>query len=232
MTRLTSIQRLVMSVLGVIVATLASGHVTVAWAQAQVKVLHRFDPTAGEGGSRLELIQGPNGTLYGTMGKLDPPSVSIFRLNPDGSSFAVLHTFTGPEYPNSPLLLRSDGMLYGTTSRAIFRLAPDGGGFTEVYRFDGSGPQEGGLVEGPDGTLYGVTVCNDNTDDLGTVFSVAPDGSNFTILHSFSFTGPDGYCPNGPLLIGSDGRLYGTTYIDVTVGGTAFALATDGTGFT
>src|SRR5262249_50071944 len=103
-------------------------------------------------------------------------------------------------------------------------------GFTEVYRFSGSAP--GRLLEGPDGTLYGITGCRDSDDDPGTVFRVGPDGSNFTILHTFSFTEPDRYCPTGPLLIGSDGRLYGTTYIDVTDGGTVFALATDGSGFT
>lgn len=55
--------------------------------------------------------------------------------------------------------------------------------------------------------------------------SMAVFGQTFTVLHSFA-GGPDGNFPQGPLLQGQHGYLYGTTR-----GNTVFKIAPDGTGY-
>jgi len=59
----------------------------------------------------------------------------------------------------------------------------------------------------------------------------------FTVLHNFD--GAKGAQPTGELLLGQDGKLYGTTAAggmnsagNTTTLGTIFAIARDGTGFT
>ena len=44
------------------------------------------------------------------------------------------------------------------------------------------------------------------------IYSVRKDGSGFRFLYTFQDNGTDGVEPNGPLLFGSDGTLYGTTF--------------------
>src|SRR5262245_20343175 len=66
------------------------------------------------------LIQGPDGVLYGTEGFGGTNEEgSVFRVNPDGTGFAVLlsfsHLLSGPYEPTAALVQGSDGMLYGTT---------------------------------------------------------------------------------------------------------------------
>lgn len=57
------------------------------------------------------------------------------------------------------------------------------------------------------GTFYGVTATG-GTHGLGSVFAISHDGQ-LTTIHSFD--GDDGAGPLGPLLLGADGFLYGTT---------------------
>src|SRR5258706_5965031 len=61
-------------------------------------------------------------------------------------------------------------------------------------------------------------------------FKIRPDGAGYTVIHSF--TGPEGQSPQGGLLIGSDGILYGTTLGGGSNNvGTVFKLTRDGTSF-
>ncbi|HSQ68865.1 MAG TPA: choice-of-anchor tandem repeat GloVer-containing protein [Steroidobacteraceae bacterium] len=158
--------------------------------------------------------------------------------------------------PAGSLLEGADGYLYGTAfgggengRGTVFRLRHDGSGFQVVYAFsaatapddvtlpvnaDGAAPLVG-LTDGGDALLYGVASQGGATGN-GTVFAIAPDGSSFTTLHDFD--GSDGARPAGALLLGSDGRLYGTTNSGGTneagavLGlGVIFSIARDGTGF-
>ena len=65
-----------------------------------------------------------------------------------------------------------------------------------------------GLVQAPDGHLYGTTMRG-GTNDNGTIFRLTLDGRFAIVLHQFS--GEDGENPEGTLIVGSDGNLYGTT---------------------
>jgi uncharacterized repeat protein (TIGR03803 family) len=212
-------------------------------------ILYQFHPDPRSGGRFPYggLIQGPDGTLYGTThGGGISDYGTIFRLAPDGTRDAVLYRFTGSTdgvNPYAGLMQGSDGTLYGTTYGSsigfgsIFRIAPDGSGFTVLHLFIGA-PTDGGfpwagLIQGPDGTLYGTTQRGGPTTD-GTIFQIAPDGSGFTLLHTF--TGADGRDPSATLIQGADGTLYGTTAAGGSGGncvgglgcGTIFRLAPDG----
>jgi uncharacterized repeat protein (TIGR03803 family) len=63
--------------------------------------------------------------------------------------------------------------------------------------------------EGPDQKLYGVTSLGGRLGG-GAVFRLNRDGTGFTQLHNFTTDG-DGTNAAPPVIVGSDGRLYGTT---------------------
>jgi uncharacterized repeat protein (TIGR03803 family) len=228
------------------------------------KVVHSFSPTAADpfinaGGETPEagLVMSGN-TLFGTTfrGGSGGNGV-IFRVNTDGSDFAVIHNFTAttndPDLsadtngdgagPHGRLVL-SGGVLFGTTTGGggagngtVFSLATNGDNFTVLHSFtafsdSGRTNQDGaspqaGLVLSA-GTVYGTT-ANGGSGRYGTVFSVGTNGDDFTTLHSFS--GGDGYSPAGALVL-FGGALFGTT-IDFGGGeyGTVFRIGTNGTGF-
>jgi uncharacterized repeat protein (TIGR03803 family) len=190
-------------------------------------LLHSFAGATTDGeGPYAGLFQGADGALYGTTyfggtGDLG----TVFKLNPDGSGFTLLHEFTGGStdgaYPKSGLLQGADGALYGTTYSGgtgsvgtVFKLNANGSGFTLLHSFvggvaDGSSPVAG-LLQGADGVLYGMTNYG-GASDLGTVFKLNTNGSGFTLLHTFAGGSTDGFDSRAGLLQGSDGALYGTT---------------------
>lgn len=172
------------------------------------------------------LIRGSDGALYGTTvsgaGELEG---TVFRLNPDGGGFLVLHVFgKTPEDGTTPfaeLLEGSDGALYGTThlgggsnQGTVFTLQKNGTGYRVLHSFDGTvgdgATPFSGVIEGTDGGLYGVTHYGGSAD-LGTVYCLNRDGTGFRLVHSFTAVGKDGVQPFGGVVEGSDGVLYGTT---------------------
>jgi uncharacterized repeat protein (TIGR03803 family) len=199
------------------------------------------------------LIQGLDGALYGTTGFGGTAGHgSVFRINPDGSGYSILHSFNqvaGYE-PAAALVQGNDGTLFGTTQAGalggagtVFRLNSDGTGFAELYTFgllmeDPRSPQAP-LIQGADGALYGTTTAG-GASGYGTVFKINSDGTGLTVLHSFVPVGGDGQRPYGGLVVGhGGGALYGTTqqggnFADGgnTGFGTVFKLNPDGTGYT
>lgn len=111
-------------------------------------------------------------TLYGTTyyGGPSYPSAgsgTVFKVNTNGSGFAVLRYFSGGsdgKYPAGDLVL-SGNTLYGTTSSGgisnygtVFKLDIDGNNYSVLIRFrgnDGANPS-GGLVVSR-GVIYGTT---------------------------------------------------------------------------
>jgi uncharacterized repeat protein (TIGR03803 family) len=200
-------------------------------------VLHSF--TGGSDGSdpHAALTEGSDGALYGTTsGGGTNDQGTVFKLNKDGTAYAVLHRFSGPlvdgSGPQVALAEGTDGALYGTTSSTAFKLDKDGGGYITLRRFsadDGNTESVGTLIQGRDRALYGMTEYR----QVGTVFKLNTDGSGYGLLHRVSISGGDGSEPMASLLEASDGALYGTTfnggYYDRY--GTVFRINKDGSGY-
>jgi uncharacterized repeat protein (TIGR03803 family) len=112
---------------------------------------------------------------------------------------------------------------------------------TPYYGLYGGGNRTGGMVQGDDGNFYGTTQGGGTNlapfGGCGTVFKMTPDGT-FTTIYSFgAVLDPndnvlDGQGPEGNLIKGADGKLYGTTYqggvSGYSGGGTFFQITTNG----
>ena len=160
-------------------------------------VLHSFMPGGGDGQYPYTagLVQGKDGVLYGmtqqggsTASNSNSGYGTVFKLNPDGTGFNILHNFktttSDGQFPNSTLLLSHDGVLYGATESGgsysnglVFSLNTDGTGYRVLYEF-GASPTDGRypaapLVQANDGGLFGTTKAG-GANNLGTVFRLAP----------------------------------------------------------
>jgi uncharacterized repeat protein (TIGR03803 family) len=208
-------------------------------AAGKVEVMHTFGLGAGEGrGANGSLIE-VNGYLYGVTRRGGPSDDGVvFRLSLDGE-FTLLHTFAGPvdgKWPQGPLLLASDGNLYGATwlggtydEGTVFRMDLKGN-VTTLWHMNPRGMGDpaspgGGLIQAGDGRIIGTSAVGGSSFD-GTVFAVGLDGSH-EVLHDFD--GPNGWDDYNGITQGMDGAFYGTTPSDSqTASGVAFKLQSDG----
>lgn len=190
-----------------------------------------------------KLLLASDGCLYGTTyaGGISN-SGTVFKINRDGSGFAVLHSFTGTtdgKNPETGLVEGTDGALYGTTyfsdsvtRGTIFKINKDGGGYVVLHAFTGNpdGQQPTGkLLKGSDGALYGTTGFG-GSHGRGIVFTINNDGSVYNAIYIFGSITGDGGQPLGGVIEGSDNVLYGTTYHSGGTGydGTIYKLNKDG----
>jgi uncharacterized repeat protein (TIGR03803 family) len=189
-------------------------------------------------------------TFYGGIGG----SGSIFRIDTNGSNFAVLKPFSAQlnltnsdgANPIAGLVLNGQTLygcsVYGGVSSngVVFRMQTDGSGFAVLKyfsgftnspgvamgtNFDGANPRAGLALSGD--TLYGLTVNGGAYSD-GTIFKLATNGASFSVLRSYS--GMDGAQPDNRLLI--DGSmLYGATYGGISNNGVVFQTDTNGSNY-
>ena len=192
------------------------------------RALHTFSSSVGT----PTLVQGRDGALYGTTeygaaGAGDGYG-TVFKLNTDGTGYAVLHAFdawdaSGVYLPAAPLVQGSDGFLYGSTERGgtnrlgvVFRITTDGGDYALLHHFSAdtrrglTSPSVSGLLQLRDGLLYGTTQNGGISGD-GAIFKLNTNGADFSLVYSFSPWGGDGQHPCAGLLQGKDGALYGVT---------------------
>jgi uncharacterized repeat protein (TIGR03803 family) len=217
-------------------------------------VLYSF-PTTGDGRVPAgNLILGSDGNFYGitVFGGLSGTGGAngdgtVFKITPTGME-AVVYSFGSSSSdgvtPQVGLILGSDGNFYGTTpvggtngDGTVFKITPSGTE-TVLYSFgssatDGQVP-DAPLIQGSDGNFYGTTATGGSSGSsstcssggtcmYGTVFKITPSGTE-TILYNFT-SGNDGGAPEAPLIIGSNGSLFGTTSAGGTGGnGTVFEL--------
>ena len=174
-------------------------------------VLNSFSTAGGDGQwPQTALVEGSDGALYGrtALGGANGTG-TVFKLNPDGRSYSVLHNFSGSDgwNPETGLVEGNDGTLYGTTlyggtnqsqAGTVFKLNKDGSGYIVLHTFtitigaDALWPSR--LVHGSDSALYGTTYYGGD-NNVGTVFRLKKDGSGYAILRSFSNTGSEGQPP-------------------------------------
>jgi uncharacterized repeat protein (TIGR03803 family) len=130
-----------------------------------------------------EMIQASDGALYGSTYGGGPGNFgTLFKINPDGTGYAVLRIFTGTAndgaLPSLAGLLEKDGFLYGATSAGgsfnqgtVYRLHQDGTGFEILVNFgvtpDDANAPYSGLIEGSTGRLFGTTPYG---ADAGAIF--------------------------------------------------------------
>ncbi len=83
------------------------------------------------------------------------------------------------------------------------------------------------------GNLYGVT-CDGGANGAGTIFKLTRSSSGtmtYGVLYSFPGSTPNvptGACPNGTLVVGSDGNLYGTTLFGFNDADTVYQITPSG----
>jgi uncharacterized repeat protein (TIGR03803 family) len=174
---------------------------------------------------------------------------TVFDISPTGT-LTTLYTFTDGTAggnPSGPPILGPDGSFYGVASNGnppsscgtLYKITPGSAAspptavFTLLHRFDrihGCNPN-GPLVLGTDGNFYGTTGTNAAGEE-GVFFrlSVPPHKAPVvTVLANFN--GESLPNPNGPLIQGSDGNFYGTTWYPQSGegGGMIFRISPTGT---
>ena len=178
--------------------------------------LHSFSGGADGGSPEAKLVQGVDGSLYGTTSEGGAGSGTVFAITTNGV-LTTLHTFTGSGDGGSPyagLILASDRNLYGTTAYGgqsgngtVFKITTNGA-LTTVYSFtggnDGSSPFAA-LIQATDGNLYGTTTYGGTYGD-GTIFQMTTNGALTTLAW---FNGMNGANPQAVLVQGIDDNLYG-----------------------
>ena len=163
------------------------------------------------------LVQGPDGSLYGTAVEFGTNGYgTVFKLATNGAfTTLVAFAYTNGAFPQAGVVLGRDGNLYGTTAEGgaygygtVF-LVTTSGQLTTLVDFNstnGSIPLAS-LVQGTDGNLYGTTTSG-GAGGWGTAFRITTNGVLTTLLW---FDGLNGADPEGALVQASDGNFYGTT---------------------
>ena len=211
-----------------------NGHGTVfkMTASGALTTLYSFTGT-NDGDEPNGLALGTDGNLYGTTfsgGKTNYNAGigaygygTVFRISTNGV-LTNLYSFANNSdgrYPEAGLVLAKDGNFYGTTvegglslgdgSGTVFKVSTNGN-LATLYQFpdDAAFPQAP-LVQGVDGNLYG-TAPGALGCGWGFLFKVTTNG---TLLWEVGFSGDCqincGCYPQGGLVQGRDGNLYGTT---------------------
>jgi uncharacterized repeat protein (TIGR03803 family) len=143
----------------------------------------------------------------------------------EGPTFTVLYSGTAGRGTDPIALLPGpDGVLYGTAADTgncfcggvLFKLSAND---TEsvLHLFDGQSDglfPVAGLVRDSDGNLYGTTLNGGGStackQACGIVFRVNQWGTE-TVLHRFAGGSSGGANPHGPVVLDTEGNLYGTT---------------------
>ncbi|MGA7573163.1 MAG: choice-of-anchor tandem repeat GloVer-containing protein [Terriglobales bacterium] len=192
--------------------------------ESEFHSLFSFDGTCKSGANPGfgNLVQGLDGSLYGTTEVCSGSGGTVFKFATTASKPTVLYVFClkgGPcsdgAKPYAGLTLASNGNLYGTTYfggasnyGTVFQIT-SAGKWTPVFSFSGANGEEpqAAPFQAKDGNLYGSTTSG-GSDGVGTLYEMTTAGGDEV---SVSFTGENGEIPYAPLVQGKNGNIYGTT---------------------
>lgn len=188
--------------------------------------------SGGFGYPQSGLLETSDGTLYGTgPGTSDYEDGGgeggYFSLTTTGANFqSYEYDLDGSVNPVAPFILGFDGNLYGSTYNggangdgSIFTVAPGSPlAFpNQMYSFGNTNGDPDGrfpvaaIYQAPDGSLY-ITTSFGGTYDAGTVDKFTLNNGVLILDWTASFNdGTNGSDPMGPVIMASDGYLYGTT---------------------
>ncbi len=148
---------------------------------------------------------------------------TVYTFTPQNGQFSYVHSFTGVGADQSPVGVAAiAGALYGVTGSStqpgeLFSMSfstsvPNS--FSVLHLFGtagGTDPSEPSaaptVVTTPLGQML-VGLLRAGGNGFGAVYTVGLDGSNYSIIHNFS--GYDSGIPDGGLVTGPDGNLWGT----------------------
>jgi uncharacterized repeat protein (TIGR03803 family) len=206
---------------------------------------HDFGSGGDDGvGPGAPVFAASDGNLYGsTLYGGSAGFGTLFRIDP-ADALTTVHSFTGLDgrEPNSQLMEAQDGSLYGPATYSthypgfvygvIFRFQPSAGEVDVIYAFPGPPAVHplSGLVEAANGDFYG-TAPEGGASSYGSVYRLSGDLNDESVSDVHDFQGDDGFQPGTPLVLGSDGSLYGVVTNATTSGGTAYRFDPP-TGFT
>ena len=213
--------------------------------EGQFTLLYQFCslPNCADGyGANAGLVQGPDGNFYGATFGGGTTNVyngggTIYKITPTGKlttiySFCSLANCADGMSPWETLTLGTDGLLYGTTANGgangkgtLFQISLSGK-LKTLYNLNGfvhgPAPVPSAMIQASDGNFYGTTY-EGGSKSAGSVFRFSLHGG-FKTLHTFCSDSncTDGEYPQGGVVQGSDGNLYGTTdnggaYVDGTI---------------
>jgi uncharacterized repeat protein (TIGR03803 family) len=184
----------------------------------------------------------PNGVLFGSAASGAPNNNGgIFRLDPKGN-YTILYNFlssTDGHCPYSGIAVDKVSTVYGTTigmgyggnpNGSVWKLSK-GDKLTTIYRFkdrvDGEWPDQAPVMDQA-GNVYGTTHVQSGSNFAGAIWRISSP-RDFSVLHELDAS-TDGFAPNSPLVLNTDGNLYGTTSSGGSGGyGTVFEITPSGT---
>ena len=178
-----------------------------------------FNSSAHGHNANSSLLQASNNKLYFTV-----PSGAmynggaLYEIDPITNDVSKKHDFDASvigRASHGELVQATNGHLYGVLQRggendlgAIFQYNLETEEVITVVTFDGINGAKPvtGLEEGTDGYLYGVT-REGGTNNIGVVYKLDPNDNSYTKLADFATE--HGKFPEGQIVFGEDGMLYG-----------------------
>jgi uncharacterized repeat protein (TIGR03803 family) len=213
-----------------------------------LKVVHTFGVGVKDDGNYPYQgpTMGPDDVLYGSTSQGAIGGSGNLWSAKHGKTYAVVYNFLSQgdgHCPFAGVAVTAQGAIYGETVGLGFGGNPTGsvfdytktGGLQTLYVFDPNGdndpdgewPTQSPTVDAQ-GNVYGVTSTQNGASFAGAIWTITASGA-FSVLYDLNGA-TDGYTTNSPLLIGSDGNLYGTTSQGGQYGyGTVFSITPGGT---
>jgi uncharacterized repeat protein (TIGR03803 family) len=199
------------------------------WDPAQNSFLKKldFEDYAYER-STNDLMQAYNGKLYGMNRAGSYDDGNIFEWDPVTNIYTIKFHFdeyTTGEFPLGKLTQAGNGKLYGIVQYGgrnqkgvVFVWNPASGDFSIINDFDDSsniGYPKGSLVLADNGKLYGMTEeggVGSFGYGSGIIYEIDPNTDVFIEKFAFSDFFKTGIDPDGALIKGNSGKLYGMTW--------------------